>query len=71
MRLFYSLNGFKISKRAKNNYLLFLVYFRYFSEFIFKQIRVFSLGFLNQTKLNQNKRLADSLGSLVSHPEWA
>jgi hypothetical protein len=44
MRLFYLLNGFKIKKRAKNNYLLFLVYFRYFSGFIFKQIRVFGLN---------------------------
>jgi hypothetical protein len=32
------------SKRAKNNYVLFLVYFRYFSGFIFRQIRVFELN---------------------------
>jgi hypothetical protein len=44
MRLFNSLSGFKNAKRAKNNYFLFLVYFRYFSGFIFKQIRVFELN---------------------------
>jgi hypothetical protein len=35
-------------QRAKNNYLLFLVYFRYFSGFIFKQIRVFELNQLKK-----------------------
>jgi hypothetical protein len=39
---FIHLMGSKIQKRAENNYLLFLVYFRYFSGFIYKQIRVFS-----------------------------
>jgi hypothetical protein len=44
MRLFYLLNGFKNLKEVKNNYSPFLVYFRYFSGFIFKQIRVFELN---------------------------
>jgi hypothetical protein len=63
--------GSKLQKELKIITYYFLVYFRYFSRFIFKQIRVFSLGFLNQTKLNKNKRLADSLGPPASHPEWA
>jgi hypothetical protein len=67
MRLFYLPNGFKNSRRAKNNYFLFLVYFRYFSRFILS-ILGFFLGFF---ELNQIKSWADSLGPPVSQPGWA
>jgi hypothetical protein len=67
MRLFYLLNEFKIPRRAKNSYFLFLVYFRYFSGFILNRLGFF-LVFL---ELNQIKYWADSLGPPVSQPEWA
>jgi hypothetical protein len=67
MRLFYSLNGFKNARRAKNNYFVFLVYFRYFSRFILSRLGFF-LGFF---ELKQIKGWADSLGPPVSQPGWA
>jgi hypothetical protein len=59
MRLFYSLNGFKNTRRAKNNYFLFLVYFRYFSGFILSRLGFF-LGFF---WIKSNKRLGWQPGS--------
>jgi hypothetical protein len=67
MGLFYFPNEFKIPRRAKNSYFLFLVYFKYFSGFILGRLGFF-LGFL---ELNQIKSWADSLGPPVSQPEWA
>jgi hypothetical protein len=67
MRLFYLPNGSKNSKRAKNYYFLFLVYFWYFSGFILSRLRFF-LGFF---ELNQIKSWAESLGPPVSQPGWA
>jgi hypothetical protein len=55
--------GSKNARRAKNNYFLFLVYFRYFSGFILSR-----LGFF---ELNQIKGWADSLGPPVSQPYGA
>jgi hypothetical protein len=66
MRLFYSLNGFQNTKRAKNNHLLFLVYSKYFFGLFLSKLG-FSIGFLNLIEL---KRLADSLGTPVSPPRW-
>jgi hypothetical protein len=67
MRLFNSPNGFKNARRAKNNYFIFLVYFRYFSGFILSRLGFF----LGVFELNQIKGWADSLGPPVSQPEWA
>jgi hypothetical protein len=67
MRLFYSLNGFKNTKRDKNNYFLFLVILG-----IFLDLFLSGLGFfLRVFELNQIKRLAESLGPPVSPPRWA
>jgi hypothetical protein len=70
MKLFYSHNGVKLLKRAKNNCLLLLVYFWYFFWFILKQIRVFLKGFWLKTIKSKIKRWTDSPGPPVSPPRW-
>jgi hypothetical protein len=55
------------SKTLEELKIATLVYFRYFSEFTLSRLGFF-LGF---SRLNQLKRLADSLGPPVSQPEWA
>jgi hypothetical protein len=67
LRLFYSLNGFKNTTRAKNNYFLFLVYFRYFLDLFLSRLGFF----LGVFELNQIKDRADSLGPPVSQLELA
>jgi hypothetical protein len=59
--------GSKMQEELKNNYFVFLVYFRYFSRFILSRLGFFLGGF----ELKQIKGWADSLGLPVSQPGWA
>jgi hypothetical protein len=68
MRLLYLLNGFKLIKRAKNNCLLFLVYFWYFSGLFLNRLGFFLKVFDSKQLSQKIKRLADSPGPPVSPP---
>jgi hypothetical protein len=53
MKLIYSNHGVKLIKRAKNNCLLFLVYFWYFFPGLFLNRLGFFLKVFDSKQLNQ------------------
>jgi hypothetical protein len=57
MKLFYSHNGVKLIKRAKNNCLLFLVYFLVFFSGLYLNRLGFFLKVFDSKQLIKNKKM--------------